>query len=102
VNIERKVIMFNFTSFISPELLVLLPLIEQGIKTAEKLKDGKATGEEKEQEAIKFIKNSYKIADDKYNFSNEIDQAIDVMLPVLIKLCVATYNTVGIFQKGAK
>lgn len=95
--------MFNFTSFISPEILVLIPLIEQGIKLAEKLKDGKATGEEKEQEAIKFVKSGYKIADDKYKFSNEIDKAVDEMLPVLIRLCVATYNTLGIFTKsGAK
>lgn len=92
--------MFNFTSFISPEILVLIPLIEQGIKLAEKLKDGKATGEEKEQETIKFVKASYKLADDKYKFSNEIDQAVDVILPTLIKLAVATYNTVGIFTKS--
>lgn len=95
--------MFNFTSFISPELLVLLPLIEQGIKLAEKLKDGKASGEEKEQACIQFIKASYKVADDKYEFQTEIDQAFEIMLPSLIKLAVATYNTVGIFIKqGAK
>lgn len=94
--------MFNFTNFLSPELLALLPLVEQGIKTAEKLKDGKASGEEKEQACIQFIKASYKVADDKFDFKNEVDQAFEIMLPVLIKLAVSTYNTVGIFQKGAK
>lgn len=92
--------MFNFTSFISPELLVLLPLIEQGINLAEKLRDGKATGEEKEQEAIKFIKASYKVLDEKQGFKPEIDQAFEIMLPALIKLCVATYNLTGVFKKS--